>query len=351
MGARWYLPEIGRFLSCDPLWAAFPSMSPYVYANNNPMSFKDPSGMAPEKEEGETKKSSGKKSGNKTLTVTPYIGLSEELLADLSARHNSSYEGGYVQSDYSRTFEEWFCGNSFDETLLWEARLDAGLGIFSGEPIKVRTGSSTSGSNGTLRFIVEGEFTGDVDAAMKRAKEYNASKLQTQANNALNERFDASGARKFVDDIKGTLTSLVPDDCGLSESGQFVKLEEDGKYYCGNGAEYGDKDGYQIMFIAPSVIVKDNANFFGVLAHEINHGYARFKGLDNFANNANKVDSERASYYIQYNVLLNLGTKEHAEKFKNKTTERGDYGPFKQEFLYNDFFKYMMRLTNAKTRK
>ena len=159
MGARWYLPEIGRFLSCDPLWAAFPSMSPYVYANNNPMSFKDPTGMAPEKEEGETKKSSGKKSGNKTLTVAPYFGLSADVIADLSARHNSSYEGGYVQSDYSRTFEQWFCGNSFDITLLWEARLNAGLGILSGEPIKVpepaRTGSSSdpkspnqSGTNG-----------------------------------------------------------------------------------------------------------------------------------------------------------------------------------------------------------
>ena len=84
MGARWYLPEIGRFLSVDPLWAAFPSMSPYVYANNNPMSFKDPSGMAPEKEEGETKKSNGKKSGNKTLTVTPDIGLSAEVYAELA---------------------------------------------------------------------------------------------------------------------------------------------------------------------------------------------------------------------------------------------------------------------------
>ena len=52
MGARIYDPEIGRFLSADPLFEAFPNQSPYSYALNNPISFKDPSGLAPEKEKG-----------------------------------------------------------------------------------------------------------------------------------------------------------------------------------------------------------------------------------------------------------------------------------------------------------
>ncbi|MEN6295194.1 MAG: RHS repeat-associated core domain-containing protein [Chloroherpetonaceae bacterium] len=48
--ARIYDPEIGRFLQADPLWESFPTLSPYQYAFNNPMQYKDPSGLAPEKE-------------------------------------------------------------------------------------------------------------------------------------------------------------------------------------------------------------------------------------------------------------------------------------------------------------
>jgi len=41
-------PEVrSRFLSVDPLAASFPSISPYVYVENNPISFKDPTGLFP----------------------------------------------------------------------------------------------------------------------------------------------------------------------------------------------------------------------------------------------------------------------------------------------------------------
>ena len=53
MGARMYMPEIGRFLSVDPLAEAFPTQSPYNFALNNPINFRDPSGLAPEKEKGD----------------------------------------------------------------------------------------------------------------------------------------------------------------------------------------------------------------------------------------------------------------------------------------------------------
>ncbi|OGU58035.1 MAG: hypothetical protein A2X64_00435 [Ignavibacteria bacterium GWF2_33_9] len=52
IGARRYDPEIGRFLSVDPLLEAFPNQSPYSYSFNNPLSYRDPSGLAPEKEKG-----------------------------------------------------------------------------------------------------------------------------------------------------------------------------------------------------------------------------------------------------------------------------------------------------------
>jgi RHS repeat-associated protein len=45
MGARYYDPEIGRFLSVDPLFEMYTEYMPYNYCNNSPMMFRDPSGI------------------------------------------------------------------------------------------------------------------------------------------------------------------------------------------------------------------------------------------------------------------------------------------------------------------
>lgn len=54
LGARHYAPEIGRFVSPDPLYLSAPELAlasprlfnPYAYAANNPMVYADPSGMS-----------------------------------------------------------------------------------------------------------------------------------------------------------------------------------------------------------------------------------------------------------------------------------------------------------------
>ena len=56
MGARLYDPELGIFLSVDPLAELFPERSPYMYAFNSPLNFSDPSGLAPKKEKGRRSK-------------------------------------------------------------------------------------------------------------------------------------------------------------------------------------------------------------------------------------------------------------------------------------------------------
>jgi RHS repeat-associated protein len=46
-GFRIYDPRIGRFLSVDPKWRDFPSMSVYVFAADNPVYFIDVDGPGP----------------------------------------------------------------------------------------------------------------------------------------------------------------------------------------------------------------------------------------------------------------------------------------------------------------
>jgi|GEM_PF-1750458 len=59
-GARWYMPEIGRWAQVDPMASARNWVSPYNYVQNNPISRIDPTGMI----DGDYINSNGKVIGN-----------------------------------------------------------------------------------------------------------------------------------------------------------------------------------------------------------------------------------------------------------------------------------------------
>jgi len=45
--ARIYDPRLGRWYGLDPLQKKYPSLSPYIFSNNNPIVYTDPDGMDP----------------------------------------------------------------------------------------------------------------------------------------------------------------------------------------------------------------------------------------------------------------------------------------------------------------
>jgi RHS repeat-associated protein len=47
-GARYYDPDMGRFLSVDPLASKYPGWGPYVYTLDNPLKYRDPDGKKTE---------------------------------------------------------------------------------------------------------------------------------------------------------------------------------------------------------------------------------------------------------------------------------------------------------------
>ncbi|MFH1686442.1 MAG: RHS repeat-associated core domain-containing protein [bacterium] len=49
-GARYYDPDLRRFISVDPLASKYPDWSPYAYALDNPIRYIDPDGRMPEQD-------------------------------------------------------------------------------------------------------------------------------------------------------------------------------------------------------------------------------------------------------------------------------------------------------------
>jgi RHS repeat-associated protein len=150
MGFRQYDCTIGRFLSLDPLMDKFPEQSPYSYANNNPISFKDPSGLEPEGEKGRDE-------------IQTYEGMNPDEYNEWFSQIKKEYEFiNYQYLESLRSLEKSQSNYLLGLSNLLYQQYGVGSGNNSGD----RTGSK--GDNGILN---DPRVQGGLDEVAKSAEE------------------------------------------------------------------------------------------------------------------------------------------------------------------------------------
>ncbi|MFC7346923.1 RHS repeat domain-containing protein [Chryseobacterium zhengzhouense] len=173
-GARFYMPDLGRWGVTDPLAEVTPHVSPYHYANNNPLMFNDPTGMLSQAFMDEVWGSASETTwyntgsgfvsdggnamdydGNRINWGADYtdmlmmsVGLSpmggggggdvagEIRLAPLMLGNSSIFWGIEVQNHHNAFMERWNSRNDF----YWDKMLNAGR--YNDGPVKMIGGPS-----------------------------------------------------------------------------------------------------------------------------------------------------------------------------------------------------------------
>ncbi|MBX3042725.1 MAG: hypothetical protein KF896_03320 [Ignavibacteriae bacterium] len=145
LGFRMYDNETGRFTTPDLLWSAFPAQTPYHYAYNSPMTYRDPTGLAPEKE---------KEREELQVFLIPDLDLHDGLINEL--KNNPAYNHYYIIAMADLTFANVMKLNDFYLSYGGGSggRTAEGKGAENGQGGKIKQ-SNVFDQNGNLIGTVE----------------------------------------------------------------------------------------------------------------------------------------------------------------------------------------------------
>jgi RHS repeat-associated protein len=160
MGARYYDPEIGRFLSVDPLFEQFAEQTPYNYCFNSPLINSDASGLSPDKE---------KKRDQMHATEIDLFAFNQSSVMMNQSRYEDSRNPSYLELMLANLQKKEYL-LSILGAVYYNNFFGGGGGSKGG-----RTGNPENGKNGTSNFIMFNQQS--YSNAFDKEK-YNRNRLQ-----------------------------------------------------------------------------------------------------------------------------------------------------------------------------
>ena len=130
-GARYYDSDLSIWLSVDPLASKYPSLSPYVYAANNPIRYIDPNGMSIDgweiNQQSKSVNQINTDGGNNTQFINARgVTQKQNMSTDDFIKHAQSQ--GYTVNTSSQTFDPI---NQLNDTSLgsWEEGMSTNVAL------------------------------------------------------------------------------------------------------------------------------------------------------------------------------------------------------------------------------
>lgn len=158
--ARYYQPELGRFISRDPLGLAA-GINPYSYVNNNPANLVDPSGLLASRAFGVVQDYAGRatSAANEWLSQLDVGGAADQFgrkLASEFVENNKGTFGAYGwAADKLSTYASGYNGNSSNGQLAGGLTLASGMMLPGGALGKVRQAEGlVAGQGGRFASLI-----------------------------------------------------------------------------------------------------------------------------------------------------------------------------------------------------
>ena len=198
-GARFYMPDIGRWMSLDPLSEEFSDWTPYRFGFNNPIAFSDPTGMLEDwyedadgsyvydaeltKDNASSKLNSDQKYLGESVNVTLLNNGNNVGNMHLGSDGGVSFTGSWADSGVINSAS---IGTSIGNVAVYDIGLANGAKVYGADTFSYQNGATNL--NGTDHFEFNARLA--AEASPKTIMNYLNKKIETF--DAKRERFEQS---------------------------------------------------------------------------------------------------------------------------------------------------------------